>query len=1160
MAGLDLNWAIVDDEGKPTAYFEDAWNSIEFNLSGGLSDQVAANTLAIETNEGNISSNATAIGVNADAIAALDVDDINNFLEQIRVGSYWDGYEVTTSAIWTFGTILGDGSVPTAGTTGQGLVKSTATDYDYAWSDSTITSLSTGILDGGELSINVDTTKFDIADGAGLVVDNADPLNPVFAEVSWTGLTAQTVTDILTEISTNIAIDSAGAVIQQAAPFTEEQKRDYILLGGLTHVDNVNVDSAFESTIPAYDVGVSVNSLADAIGPLNLTGNLFTANGANLSLDKSAGTVFSYGDNHDNNVKDPHTTTQIAQTLANFFRIYDDGTGAATFVFTTTVDPDNKDDGSGTLAAVANNKFTIQKIWMYPNTGLSLVQYGTVEYANIPDAKAGTIAEAFPFFPALATAIVRAYLIVKKGTTDLTVVTDTLFVEADKFQSASPAASGISNIVEDLTPQLGGNLDPNSFGVSANWNPDLTSTQSLGGSTLTWLEAHVDHVHADQITLEYTALADNETSSSITLDAAGFSGVRATDVTYDTGAIGAGAVNAVYFTTIDRSDSTGGRMTGYAVSTTDAGSAEVFGYVAGVGVKPVGQLSGVVGDMDSALVLAVDQLSNLTTAGPTVSVFVVNSDTVTLGNATQFTSMRWDLPTPSSKDLTPIFEHSTGIGTWSTFTPLDGTNGFTASGNIAWFLSGLTGWATGTGGEYLIRITRDRTGVVTTPIADTISISTAVEYTWNEDGDLEVNSITMNTDLAIADGGTGASTAAGARTNLNVDIAGTDNSTNVTLAGAPDYLTIAGQVITMELVNLEDHVDGVLQLFDGGTGDAAVTSANIGHLKAMNQDVATTSVTRFSRLGLGVNAHASTPLNITHASQHIRLNNGTELGLLTLDTLGCVNVWSHGPNETIMLYSTGSGTQAARFGAVNTFISPVKVDNTTDATSLTAASVQTDGGISAVKSIQLGGHLVVPKASTAGIKVDNTAPTFGFADLLGDQFSRNTGATKPTLATYNGDIRAWQFGAGKEAYLSFHIPHDYVLGTEIFCHIHWSHDSTTVTGGTLTFKVSSVYAKGHGQAAFQSTPAVGTFTGTASTTQYMHIISETSYSSSTPTGLQLDTDLLEPDGVIEMTFKMDVNNITSSAAVPNPFIHYVDIHYQTTGLIGTKDKVPDFYT
>lgn len=205
------------------------------------------------------------------------------------------------------------------------------------------------------------------------------------------------------------------------------------------------------------------------------------------------------------------------------------------------------------------------------------------------------------------------------------------------------------------------------------------------------------------------------------------------------------------------------------------------------------------------------------------------------------------------------------------------------------------------------------------------------------------------------------------------------------------------------------------------------------------------------------------------------------------------------------------------------------------------------------------GNIVVPKASTHGIKVDLATPTFGFADIIGDQFANNTGATKPALVTYNGAVKSWQFAADDEAFMSYHIPHDYKKGTDIFLHIHWSHIGTLVTGGIVTFKITSIYAKGHNQAAFPA-PVSSTFVASASTTQYQHVLSEVQYSSSSPVGLQLDTDDLEPDGVIEMTFELDVNGITvSGGGVPDPFIHFVDVHYQTTGIIGTKDKVPDFY-
>ena len=63
------------------------------------------------------------------------------------------------------------------------------------------------------------------------------------------------------------------------------------------------------------------------------------------------------------------------------------------------------------------------------------------------------------------------------------------------------------------------------------------------------------------------------------------------------------------------------------------------------------------------------------------------------------------------------------------------------------------------------------------------------------------------TTIPVTKGGTGAVSAGSARTNLVVDVAGTDNSTDVTLAGTRDYLTISNQVITRNQISIKDDTN-----------------------------------------------------------------------------------------------------------------------------------------------------------------------------------------------------------------------------------------------------------------------------------------------------------------------------------------------------------------
>lgn len=293
----------------------------------------------------------------------------------------------------------------------------------------------TGVLTGGVLSTGAGATEFSISDGTGQIVSSLG----VVTAVSWSGKTNITPTNIGTQNITFVGIDSAGNVVESSTRFTNTQSRTIIVLGVAVHVDRVNVDVVNNAQQVAYNTGAQLFDLYSGLGFFNISGNVFTPNGANLNLDKSVGVMGAHGANYFNDGDNPNALTLAVLTALTFQYRYSDGSNDTTG---TVLDVDNLDNGAGGKTALANNKWSIQRIYSFTSNNVK-IQRGVEEFASSEIALASIASEAYVTEPSIAAnGLLRGYIIAKKGSTDLSDPTQANFLQAGKFQDVAIGGGG----------------------------------------------------------------------------------------------------------------------------------------------------------------------------------------------------------------------------------------------------------------------------------------------------------------------------------------------------------------------------------------------------------------------------------------------------------------------------------------------------------------------------------------------------------------------------------------------------------------------------------------------------------------------------------------------------------------------------------------------
>ena len=396
-----------------------------------------------------------------DAALTQEVVDAKNELQQQAdrakvIVDYWDGLVPNDAGIPEApvdGTTYGRRDAAWIATAAGGDM--TKSVYDRI----VLNNHSTGIYTGGEVSINVDTTKFDVAAGSGSVVDSyTNAGTPVYTQVVWGAFTGVVPTHIATSEASFVYINSAGAIVQDTVTPTPALRRENIYLSSLRHLDGVNIIGVSNRPEVLINPTNQMGDFFDGLGLINLDGNQVLANGVNLNIDKTAGEVHARGINYLLDKKQPNIRALPADLAATFFYSTQ---AAVTPVPVTLIDPTNYDvAGTITLVGGGVSTSTNQRVYL-TSDGQIAVQYGQTTYGTLTEAITGVSTEGFVVEPTIKDGTVLIGIIsMRRDATDLSDITEAKFTAASKFGevsvgTGSSSVSSLQNAYDNSTaPQI----------------------------------------------------------------------------------------------------------------------------------------------------------------------------------------------------------------------------------------------------------------------------------------------------------------------------------------------------------------------------------------------------------------------------------------------------------------------------------------------------------------------------------------------------------------------------------------------------------------------------------------------------------------------------------------------------------------------------------
>jgi hypothetical protein len=291
----------------------------------------------------------------------------------------------------------------------------------------------TGLISGGAVGAPIGGSTFNISPGTGMINSTvAGSGTGAHLKVVWSLHIDQPLSN---GSETHVAIDYNGNVYTKSRPFTDEEKRQYIVLAMIFHAVNGRVDSMVRSCHVLQTGNMNLDDFASSIGAMNLDGNRFRAY-TSLTVEKERGVIFALGVNANVSLSDPNvqiTTGEVAPYMLLF-------TQTGVTVKTKGIDPQSYDNG-GQLAQVPPGLWTVQYMYL---VGADIhVGYGQQLYDSYERCLEGLTFEREHIEPSNHMFLLRSYLLIRSDCVDLNDTDTAVFVEVDRF-GEKPVGLGVS--------------------------------------------------------------------------------------------------------------------------------------------------------------------------------------------------------------------------------------------------------------------------------------------------------------------------------------------------------------------------------------------------------------------------------------------------------------------------------------------------------------------------------------------------------------------------------------------------------------------------------------------------------------------------------------------------------------------------------------------